>query len=284
MKLESNTSTTTLLRVIIIAILLSCIVYTQFLYDNFHVALPAGAFSLSPRALRSFVIGLHSATAAYAWIFGARDDLANLIFTKKDLVEPGYRRFQSDFDAVTALDPRWSTPYAFTLMALPLSKYGLATEEAIRIGKQGLAVADADWHIPFYIAALYHTELGDKTNAARYFDIAARTPGIPNIVRTFALNFGVFPTARAQSKELWRSVYETAQDNETRTRAEMYLRRFAMLDLIDEAVKQYRKTYSAYPSAISDLVTNKIISEIPTDPFGFEFGIDANGIVEIEKP
>ena len=259
-------------RKLIFILILACgVIGTQYLYDATKVRSPETDFPVSPKFLKSVDVGLHSTLASYLWLFKTRTELIKFLFLPKDRQEDGYKHLIKNIDTINAIDPRYSAPYAFSVIVLPASTYPDRIKATIEIGRKGVDQADPDWQIPFYLAVTYHLELKDKVNAAKYFDIAGHSPGIPELVRIFSLNYGTIPTMREQTKQIWNTIYQTTDDPITRDRAKAYIIHLSILDYLDSAAKKYKNLYGEYPKDVESLVSKKIIPEIPRDPFNFEF-------------
>src|SRR3989338_4881902 len=256
-----------------IVVLLGGIVVTQGLYDSKKIKSPEIDFTPSPKLVKSFDLGLHSALASYLWLFKTRTELIKFLFLPKEMQETAYARYSRNLNLINELDPKYSAPYVFSVIALPGSKYAGGVQASVEIGMRGVADADPDWQIPFYLAVTYHLELKDNINAAKYFDIAGHTPSIPEPARRFSINYGIFKTVREQTKQIWQAIYETTDDETMRERAQVYVVHFTILDYLDAAIKKYKNMHGRYPKKLEDLVSKKIIPEIPRDPFGFEFTI-----------
>ncbi|MDO8452117.1 MAG: hypothetical protein Q7S76_04595, partial [bacterium] len=141
-------------------------------------------------------------------------------------------------------------------------------------GSRGVKNADPNWQIPFYTATTYKLYLKDEINAAKYFDIAAQTSGIPDLVRGFCINYGTLKD-RDKTKGIWESIYATTEDPQIKERAKAYVTHFEILDMLDKAVGAYHDHTHHYPKTLDDLVVARIISQVPTPPFqGFEYFFD----------
>ncbi len=255
---------------------------TQLIYDTKKIQAPETDFAVSPKFLAAIDIGLHSALASYLWLFKTRTELIHFLFLSKKDQEDGFNKFSRDINTINTLDPKYSDPYAYSVIVLPASTYSKRIEASIEIGKRGVANADPDWQIPFYMAVTYHLDLKDSLDALRYFDIASRTPGIPNVVKVFAANYGSIPTTREQTKQIWTVIYKTTDDEATRERAQSYIVHLDIFDFLENAVKEYKTKFGMYPKDLSDLVSKKIIPEIPLDPLGFTFYLFKNGEVRVK--
>ena len=228
---------------------------------------------VSQDVIRSVDLGLHSAAASFLWI----KDRGELPFLRN-----GYDYFKNTFDIITSLDSKLVTPYAYTVMVLPTTTYSDRFIETVKIGKEGTQNArPPDWRIPFYTAVTYHVYLKDTKQAVRYFDIAGHTKDVPEPVRRFALNYGIYPTEREKTMAIWKTIYESTDNQDMKNRAEKYIIHFTILDVLQKSVQQYRERFGSYPKRLTDLVTSHILFNVPKDPFGFTFKIYEEGIVGI---
>jgi hypothetical protein len=264
-------------RIIFLALLLGAVVGLQFSYD---LAKPAAGASLSgavpPSMLRMVDMGFHPAVASFLWAATMPEIL--------DLFR-GRQGYIADLAFLNAVDPKMSYPYAFSVLALPIVPKAVfpdAVNASFAIGRDGLANADADWRIPYYMAINYYLELKDKKDAQWYFDIAARTPGVPSFAARFALNFGIGSNERQKTEQLWETIRDSTNDEFTKARAQAYIDRLTMFDYLEAAVKVYRQKYGAYPATPDDMVTKGIIPSVPQDPFGFTFVINKDGTAGID--
>ena len=197
----------------------------------------------------------------------------------------GKTEYFKDLSFVNAIDPKMSYPYAFsvlTLPAIPTQDYASATDEAMIIGQKGLQDADPDWRIPYYLATNYYLDFKDSKDALTYYDIAARTPGIPQYAERFALNFGIETNQRQKTEDLWATIRDTTNDQFTKDRAQAYIDRLQDFDYLEAATKEYKKQFGTYPTSTQELVEKNIISAVPQDPFGFTFIVNADGSAGID--
>jgi len=261
-----------------VPILFLIIVILQVFYDAEKLEGPKYNFPLSLYLVQGLDLGLHSAAAAFFWI----DTRTEIPFLKD-----GYDKFSRDLKLINDLDPKFSTPYIYTSIVLPNSKYENAIAEAIKIGERGVKESEPNWQVPFYLAVNYHLYLKDTENAVKNFDKASLIPGIPEIVRRFAINYGIFPNRREQTKKIWEVVYQTSEDESVRTRAKAYVIHYDIVDVLQKAVDAYKGKLGYYPETIDDLVKSNYVKAIPEDPFGFEFDLYKDGdsiLVGIKQP
>jgi hypothetical protein len=258
----------------ILALLFPAIILSQWAYDVAKISAAALPQSFSPSFIRMFDMGFDSTVGSFLWV-GTMPEILDLFRGKTEYLQD--ERF------VNAVDPKLSYPYAFSTLTLPaVAKYPDAMKDAMAIGEAGIQSADPDWRIPYYMAINYFLELKDGRNALKYFDIAARTPGIPDFARRFALNFGIGSNERAKVKELWATIRDSTKDEFTKERAQAYIDRLDMFDYLEAAAKIYKQKFGAFPASPDELVQKGIIPSLPQDPFGFTFIIKSDGTAGID--
>lgn len=262
-------------RIFLLLSFFVAIIFFQYRYDVAAISAPSISARLSPGFVRTVDMGFHAPVASFAWI-GTMPKIFNLF-------RNGNPEYFSDLDFVTGVDPKMSYPYAFSAIIVPLvTSLPNAVQTANAIGERGLAVADPDWRIPFYMATNYYLGLHDRVNALRYYDIAARTPGVPSTTKRFAINFSIGFGSRGQMKALWETIRDTTNDKFTKNRAQAYVNRLDDLNYLEAAAKQYRMAYGAYPKTPDDLVVKNIVRQVPQDPFGFPFLINPDGTATVD--
>lgn len=272
----------TIPKVVLLAFLFGGIIGLQFAYDFTRLApLAAPGGGLPPSIVRMIDLGFHSTVASFLWAS-----------TMPEILDffRGRTEYLADLAFLNGVDPKLSYPYAFSVLTLPAVPQSLlpdAVKDAQAIGERGVASADPDWRIPYYMAINYYLELKDLKNATWYFNVAANTPDIPSYAKRFALNFGINQKERDRVRNLWVTVYQSTNDPDTKARAAAYVARLNMLDYLEAAAKAYKEKYGAYPATPDDLVARGIIQAVPQDPFGFTFILnnkDGTAGIDTTKP
>lgn len=253
-------------------ILFAAVIMSQRFYDVARAREPKPSpFVPSASVIKAADLGLDSAASSLYW-------LASIQYLG-GVQSDNYQKMNSYITLCNELDPKFSHPYAFATLIMPSIGQ---TDQAIAIGKAGIANADPDWEIPYYTGITYHVEKSDSANAAKYFDIAGRTPGAPDNIKWIAANYGSRPDLRAQTKMIWQGIAENTNDPEIKQRAEVYVYHFGLMDFLEQSATQYKTKYGNYPDPIEKLVEGKILKEIPVDPFGYTFYIDETGRARIK--
>ena len=182
--------------------------------------------------------------------------------------ERGYEKLFPLVDLVTDLDPRHG--YAYQTGGIVLSAAG-QLEESDRILEKGMEKGPRWWSFPFYVAFNHFFYRGDYATAARYAEIAARTPGAsPNISHlavSLASKSGSPEQAVALVEELRRSV----ADEVTAARLDEQLK-LAIVERdaqrLEAAVARFREAHGRDVASLDELVGAGTVSAIPPDPFG----------------
>ena len=222
-----------------------------------------------------------------AWVFlGDRTLAANLNWMRAVQYigegranERGWSKLYPIVDVVTDLDPGHG--YAYQVAGTILGSVG-RVEESNRILEKGIRNVPDRYILPYLRAfnAFYYD--GDWTTAGRYAAVAARTPGAPPHVRQNVLAYYVKGhRADAAIAFLEQSLLE-AKDPDTRKAVESQLKQ-AYLERdaarLDEAVDRWRELYVVGPLVIEQLVATGLVDEIPPDPAGGRWYVDAGGRV-----
>lgn len=244
----------------------------QYLFDSEskRTAKPQ-PFLIPASVVKAADLGLNAAASDYIWI--------SMIQYFGGFRRDGYEKLDDYIRLANDLDPKFSYPYAFGTLLLPGE--GM-TDQAIEIGERGLKDSDPDWRIPYYMAVTYAFSKKDTANAAKYFDIAAKTPGAPSNIQIVAAAYGSRPDLRQQTKLIWQSLYDTSNDEVAKKRAQAYIDHFAILDVLEQAAAIYKQEKGSYPANVDDMVAANILRYIPQDPFGFTFYIDEEGRARVK--
>ncbi len=163
-------------KTVIMILALALVALLQLEYDATKITLPVSSVQeISPFMVRLLDMGFHPAVASFLWATTMPEILD--LWNKKT-------EYFSDLAFVNAVDPKLSYPYAFsvlTLPAVPLADDPQAIAQADAIGAQGIANGDPDWRIPYYMATNEFLYAKNDMAAAKYYNMAAETPGVPDM-------------------------------------------------------------------------------------------------------
>lgn len=245
--------------------LLASIVLLQYFFDIEKKDRPFIPPAVLPaQAIKLGNLGLHSASSVLMWL----NTVQYIPSKTAEMIE-----------VTNNLDPKFSYPYAFAALTLPSMKLA---DKAVTIAKNGLANADPDWRIPYYLATAYHIFLHDRKNAAFYFDMAVNTPGAPEKIKSISARYSANVDELERIKAIWTSIYETSNDPEMQERAKNYLLHVEIVRVLEKALNIYKTRYGYYPLKLEDLVQKKILKDIPLSPLGVSFDIKPGGKIIIQ--
>ncbi|MEK7202177.1 MAG: hypothetical protein AAB669_01440 [Patescibacteria group bacterium] len=182
-----------------------------------------------------------------------------------------YRKLAELFNVVTDLSPRFVQAYQTGLIILPGEGF---PDEAIALGEKGKKSLPDSWEMPYYTGLVYHIYKKDFVSAAKEFQIAATKKDAPPITQYFAGIYYKEADQRQLAYQIFKTVHETTKDDFVRERSGKQLLHLEMTFFLEDAVAKYRQQFGRYPASPQDLVTKKIIKEVPVSPLGVGFAID----------
>jgi tetratricopeptide (TPR) repeat protein len=212
---------------------------------------------------------------ARAVAFGQRGLLSDVYWlaTVQYIGEPradhrGWEKLHPLVDLVTDLDPRHG--YAYQTAGIVLSSVG-RLDESNAILEKGLAKGPPFWTFPYYLAFNHWFYLGDYATAARYAEIAARTPGASANVSHLAVSLASKGGTPQDAVDLLQQLRHEVKDEATAARLDEQLK-LAILErdaqALERAVANWESRTGLPLGSLDQLVVGGVVSTIPPDPFG----------------
>jgi tetratricopeptide (TPR) repeat protein len=193
--------------------------------------------------------------------------------------ERGWGKLRPLVDLVTDLDPRHG--YAYQVGANAASSVGLL-RDANAILEKGVRNVPDRYILPFHRAVNAFLYEGDHELAGRWFERAARTPGAPAHLREYVLAQYVKGDAAEAALSFLRQLEAAAEDDESRRAIRRQILR-ATLErdalALEAAADRYLALVGVRPIALAQLTLERLVPEIPEDPFGGWYYLDAEGRV-----
>jgi tetratricopeptide (TPR) repeat protein len=192
----------------------------------------------------------------------------------------GFEKLYPLADLVTDLDPGHG--YAYQTAGIVLSAER-RLEESDRILRKGMEPGRPNWwSFPLYIAFNNFFYRGDYAEAARWAEIAAKTPGASTNLSHLALALELRSGSPEDAIRFLEELRASAKDERTAEALdEQY--RLALLQrdfrVLDDAVGRYRAARGSPPARLEDLVEAGEIARLPEEPFGGRYTLDAQGVV-----
>jgi tetratricopeptide (TPR) repeat protein len=183
--------------------------------------------------------------------------------------------FDRIFSVIADLDPKWVDPY---LTAALIAHYDFKDPElALKMYDDGAARNPDEWIFPFEAGHYCQIALKDYERAKSYYAKAMAIPGAPDIARRLFANAAYKTMDYETSWQVWREVYEQATDPEIKKIASNHLYNIkATVDIagLKAAVGEFRKARGRNPRELDELVSARIIAQVPVDFDGKDYLYD----------
>lgn len=211
-----------------------------------------------------------SAVIKILFYFGTIDgETLNLLGAK-----PDYRQMYENLVQAIKLDPYNSDAYYFAQATFTWEARRI--KEVNGLLEYGMKYRTNDYQLPFWLGFNCAYFLHDYENAGRYFQRAAEISGQPlfsNLAARYFYEAGETDLGILYLDTLIKSAREPALK-------QLYTIRKEALEgvrTISQAVDAYRKSYNRAPADVQTLLKAGFLTQIPLDPYGGTFYIDANG-------
>ena len=175
-------------------------------------------------------------------------------------------------DTATTLDPNFTPAYVYGSMLLP----AIDVDQAIKISEKGVAAESDNWQMYHNLGFIYWKK-GDYKNAAEIYTLGAAKPGAPEWMKQMGANMLAQGGSRNLAREMYRQIYETAPNHQTRELAEnrlMQIDSFDERDAIRTALENFQKQNTHCPGSWRELLP---LLKSAKRPNGEGFRFDPNG-------
>ncbi|MBC7349970.1 MAG: hypothetical protein H5U05_08370 [Candidatus Aminicenantes bacterium] len=186
-----------------------------------------------------------------------------------------FKYLEHIFSIIAELDPKYVDPYEVGALIAVYDAHD--PKLAYKILDMGLEKNPDSWIFPFQAGHIAQMQK-DFEVAREYYRKAMEIPGAPPIVKRLYAN-ATFRTMNYQEAwEMWKEVYETAQEDWVKEIAYNHLYRVKSTvdtEVLGEAVKKYRERFGRWPADLGQLVRAGLIREVPKDLDGKDYVYDA---------
>ncbi len=166
-------------------------------------------------------------------------------------------------DITTSLDPRFINAYNFGSFFLAI--YANDEKEGIELAEKGIKHNPENWRPAFELGFVYYMK-HDYENAYKYFSLANTLPGMLDEYKTFApFALGKFASPE-QGIQMWEAMAKMSDNAFIRSAARHnieVLTQKQYVDVLNQAVQEFKKRFHKFPSDLSELVKRGIISQLP---------------------
>lgn len=193
---------------------------------------------------------------------------------RREFSEKEWRTSYKALQQITMLDPPFLDPYVFAETTFPWE--GGMVAETNELLQRAVESRPNDYQPNYFIWFNYYYFLNDAKKSAPYLEKASQLPGAPAYLKTLAARMRLY-SGELQSGILFlqEMIRETNSEREKYWMQQRLLGLQA-LELLESAVREYKKKYNRPPADINELVTGRILKKIPPDPYGGEFYLMEN--------
>lgn len=181
-------------------------------------------------------------------------------------------------DAATDLDPFFYDPYYFANGYFP--SYGNMTKEANTLLEKGSRYRNWDWKLPFFIGFNHFYYLHEDNEAAPYFMEAARRPGGSLSFASIAAKLAYRGRRTENSIYFLEEMVKITDDESMKKLYQLRIQSYRSVLFLERAVDEYKAKFHKSPKDLDTLIRKGFIKELPLDPFGGKFYIDAQGMIK----
>ncbi|TKB76778.1 MAG: hypothetical protein E8D45_05695 [Nitrospira sp.] len=228
------------------------------------------AFLPKGEYLKVAVLGYRQAVADLIWI-----KVVQHLGERKPSIQ-SYLWAYHAADVLTDLDPKFAMVYQS--VGTILGVWADRPEESIAILTKGMQHNPTVWELPFYVGYDYFYVLNQPGAAAKYFQIASELPGAPEYLPRLAARMSVEVGDHDAALEFLQRLYAQTKDERLREglqRRILEVQAERGIRQLEEAVQRYAKRFGKGPKKLEDLVARGFLSELPVEPLGGRYELDA---------
>lgn len=202
--------------------------------------------------LKKMSLGFDGLIADYYWMSSLQyigNKTANYQGTIQfdDLKPLNPRLLYPMLDAATTLDPDFTPAYIYGSMLLP----AIDVEQAIKISEKGVAAQLDNWQMYHNLGFIYWRKT-DYKNAAEIYTLGATKPNAPDWMKQMSANMQAQGGSRDLAREMYRQIYASAPNDQTKELAEKRLLQidsFDDRDAIRAVLNNFQTKYNGCPSS-----------------------------------
>jgi len=223
----------------------------------------------SGEQLKAASLGFEHEVADLLWIKAIQ-----VMGDKKVSEEAGRWLFHA-LDVITTLDPAFV--HVYEVGGIALTTTVVLPDESNRLLEKGMAHNPEVWKLPFLVGFNHYFELHDDIKAAQYLARASKLPGAPAYLAPFAARLYASSREPEVALEFLAQVYEHTTDENVRAGLEQRIKEVVVerdLQLLEQQVALFYQRHRSYPEQLHDLVTDGLLRNIPSEPFGGTYEYD----------
>jgi hypothetical protein len=192
-------------------------------------------------------------------------------------------------EITVTLDPRFEIAYRYgaTFLSEGAPIGAGRPRDGIAVLERGVEAMPDSWRLRQELGFFHFFFLNDARTASEILLEAAEIPGAPYWLRSLAASLLVKGGERQAARQIWRAMYEHAEEGPIRENARQHLARLDALDaadLVARRVEEYARQFGVRPEALEDLRRAGFIRGPAVDPSGTPFDYDrTSGRVRLSR-
>jgi tetratricopeptide (TPR) repeat protein len=202
---------------------------------------PTGTFEdedlyLSSQRIKAFSGDFNGLVADWYWINSLQYIGRKIVkakdeeqFNLKDLRPLNPRQLYPLLDRTTTIDPGYLAAYTFGAIILP----AIDEDLAIKLTEKGIAANPGQWVLYQHLGYIYW-QRGEYEKAAQVYDQGSRIEGAPAFMKQMSAKVRLEGGTRETAREIYRHIFDAAEDTQTR---ELVAMRLAQIESLDERDK-----------------------------------------------
>ena len=241
---------------------------------------------ITPEAARRMSLGFNGLVADWYWLrslqyVGRKVAGHTGDFTLDDLRPVGVKNLGPLLDRATTLDPHFMTAYEYGAVVLP----AIDPEMAVRLTEKGIRANPDSWRLYQHLGYI-RWQRGDFREASEAYSVGSKLPDAPAWMGVMAAQMEVAGGSRATARDIYRRMYDEAEDDQVRklaTRRLLQLFSLEQRDAIRGVLADFKSRTARCPAHWRE-VTAPLRSAgqkvdgtgAPLDPTGLPYVLDTS--------
>ena len=197
--------------------------------------------------------------------------------TLKEMPEQGWKWLEGALNTSADLDPYFVDPYYVGNAYLTWD--GGRINEANALLEKGSRARDWDWSLPFFMGFNQFYFLQNNEKAGEYLMESSRRPGASPVLASLASKLA-YKAKRTENSILFlEEILKKTDDEVLQKEYKLRLESLRAILALENAVNRYRQRFRRVPRDLDELLQKGIIAEIPKDPQGGKYYINAQGSI-----
>ena len=187
-------------------------------------------------------------------------------------------------DITTTLDPQLLIAYKFGALFLsePPPDGPGQPDQAVTLLEKGIRANPDEWRLWYSLGFVYYQGLRDYQKASQSFLEGSKNPNAYSWMGMMAAQVANEGGSRQTAKRLWTEMYNSAQDEHTRTAAARHLAGLKAdedIEQLQALVEKFRQQTGQPARSLRDLIHAGLLPGVPVDPAGFPYRLAPSGRV-----